>query len=189
MYVGRCVCMEGYGGRGYMVSSYLVYLLGDDDGVVAADLLRAELPVVERALVLVTVPVHGAEQPAASALEPCNKQPHNLTSLVSLTLLTLLTAVFSYLYRHDFLQATLRESTRNTGDSKLYSKETFLYFLNTAFKDYNNKNFEVKVFLPKVKVFNLVPLNLEGYRILWVSLHFNYHVCWKHLILLFDPME
>lgn len=53
--------------------SYLVYLLGDDDGVVAADLLRAELPVVERALVLVAVPVHGAEQPSAAALEPC---PH-----------------------------------------------------------------------------------------------------------------
>lgn len=53
-------------GRG----SYLVYLLADDDGVVAADLLRAELSVVERALVLVAVPVHGAEQPAASTLEP-----------------------------------------------------------------------------------------------------------------------
>lgn len=52
-------------------SSYLVYLLGDDDGVVAADLLRAELPVVERALVLVAVPVHRAEQPPAAALEPC----------------------------------------------------------------------------------------------------------------------
>lgn len=54
-----------------MVGSYLVYLLRHHDGVVAPDLLRAQLPVVERAVVLVAVPVHGAEQPAAAALEPC----------------------------------------------------------------------------------------------------------------------
>lgn len=51
-----------------------MYLLRDHDGVVAADLLRAELPVVERALVLVRVPVHRAEQPAAAALEPYHTQ-------------------------------------------------------------------------------------------------------------------
>lgn len=59
------VCGEGE------VGSYLVDLLRDDDGVVAPDLLRAQLPVVERALVLVAVPVHRAEQTAAAALEPC----------------------------------------------------------------------------------------------------------------------
>lgn len=51
--------------------SYFVYLLRHDDGVVAAYLLRAELPVVERALVLVAVSVHRTEQTPAAALEPC----------------------------------------------------------------------------------------------------------------------
>lgn len=65
--------------------SYLVYLLRDDDGVVAADLLRAELPVVERALVLVAVPVHGAEQPSAAALEPYHNNHHKLRLTTSYT--------------------------------------------------------------------------------------------------------
>lgn len=44
-------------------------LLADDHWIVAPNLLRAHLPVVEAAVVLVAVPVHGAEQTAASALE------------------------------------------------------------------------------------------------------------------------
>lgn len=55
------------GGR---TGSYLVDLLRHHDGVVAPDLLRAQLSVVERAFVLVAVPVHGAEQSSAAALEP-----------------------------------------------------------------------------------------------------------------------
>lgn len=53
MYVMRC----GEGGIG----SYLVNLLRDDNGVVATDLLRAELPIVKRTLVLVAVSMHCAE--------------------------------------------------------------------------------------------------------------------------------
>lgn len=50
--------------------SYLLYLLADDHWVVSTDLLRAHLPVVERTLVLVAVPVHRAVEAPASALEP-----------------------------------------------------------------------------------------------------------------------
>lgn len=60
----------GSGGEWRGGGSYLLDLLADDDGVVPADLLRAHLPVVERAVVLVAVPVHRAEEAAASALEP-----------------------------------------------------------------------------------------------------------------------
>lgn len=46
-------------------------LLSDDNGVVASYLLRPHLPVVERAVVLVAVSVHGAEQPTTTALKSC----------------------------------------------------------------------------------------------------------------------
>lgn len=66
--MGRGRLGEGKG-WGWEVGSYLVYLLRDDDWIVASDLLRAELPVVERALVLVAVSMNGAEQTSAAALE------------------------------------------------------------------------------------------------------------------------
>lgn len=53
-------------------SSDLLDLLPDHNGVVAANLLCPELPVVKRAVVLVRVPVHWAEQAPTSALEPWN---------------------------------------------------------------------------------------------------------------------
>lgn len=86
-----CMCVYGRGGGGG--GSYLVYLLGNDDGVVAADLLRAQLPVVEGALVLVAVPVHRAEQAPAAALETCES---NLlaANCASVLLLLVLAGVF-----------------------------------------------------------------------------------------------
>lgn len=47
----------------------LLNLLADHDRIVAADFLRAQLPVVERTVVLVRISVDGAEQTSAPALE------------------------------------------------------------------------------------------------------------------------
>lgn len=52
--------------------SYFLDLLTDDDRVVASDLLGAHLAVVERTVVLVTVPVYGTKQSTTAALEACN---------------------------------------------------------------------------------------------------------------------
>lgn len=58
---------------------YLVDFFADDDGVVAADLLRPEFAVVEGAVVLVRVPVDTAVQAPASAFESCkNSNPVRL---------------------------------------------------------------------------------------------------------------
>lgn len=49
----------------------LLNLLADHHRIVAPNLLRTQLPIVERALVLVGIPVDGAEQTAAPTLEAC----------------------------------------------------------------------------------------------------------------------
>lgn len=52
----------------------LLDLLAHHHRIVAPNLLGTVFPVVEAALVLVAVPVHGAEQAAASALESCGRR-------------------------------------------------------------------------------------------------------------------
>lgn len=85
----------------------LLDFLAHHHRIVAPNLLGTVFPVVERALVLVAVPVHGAEQAAASALESCGRHQTE-REMVSACTGSLVGRVVHLPVRPTFLRHTLQ---------------------------------------------------------------------------------